>query len=253
MSYNVRPSELLGANDLKYIFSMCVNSPFVSENAVYKKAADGVVLGIDPTTDINAYATKMNDQYVIAINRGLINWSSVFGLIWVCLDSGKPLRDALKMVDWCRKNGASGEASDETVNMFTSVFNLKLTTFDIERWRSNTMAIVLSCVAHELGHICLSHVETEYDPTVMSSNRNIERAADLFSASVIQTGPNVNAGAIGAVLLEVSLNCISAGNGTMTHPSSKERIENIFTSFRGQFISKTMSENVLRKLAGLQK
>lgn len=245
--------DVVGDAELKYAFNVCRTSPFVLNNPVYLAAADRVELVTDDTDVINAYASCTGkEQYRICMNQGIITWSTIFGIIWMKIDEGMPVGKALKLIEWCKKN-SDGHAPVSIIEHFSTENNLSYDTFEIERIRANTLNMVIAVMAHELGHICLAHVVDDgYDSNVMSSNRNIERAADLFAASVIQMTNNVNNGAIGAVMLEISLMCLGSSDGSLTHPAAVERLENMFTSYKGQFVSKTMSEKVLRKLAGIK-
>lgn len=248
---NIRSvSHLVQDSDMAYLFRLCVNSKFVEENTRYREIA--AKTDFIPDMDsrvINAYASHPDERYRIQLLGGLVDWVGHFSFIKTLFDVGMPMDKVAKLAEWTRQyvlsldpldDEESGWSSEVTRKMVNEV-KMDLAKYKIdsnsfaECWRSNLLDCVHACIAHELGHLCLGHCDCEgYDGTIMSSNRNIERQADLFSFSVIQCGTGVAAKSVGAVLLEVSFFCLSASyDSDSTHPSSSERIDNAIQSFKG--------------------
>jgi len=95
--------------------------------------------------------------------------------------------------------------------------------------KSYAAGSILATIAHEQGHICLSH--TLRGPIDDDVSRNDERQAELFSCSVSATTPF--AGHI--VLSSLFVNVLFAwmmGNDEIatTHPHSRERVFNTVNS-----------------------
>ena len=251
-------NKIIDTDDLFTVFRLCIMSKFVQGNARYRESADNTEFRYesdDPT--INAYANKEGNRYTVTLLRGILMWNGLFGLIWVLADNGQKFSDTLKMVHWASnylQNDFDGEIPEtiyEDMINGCGVSNPKkiIDSFNqgkLEQWRSSTLEIARSVLAHELGHVCLGHVDDSgYDGTIMSANRNIERQADLFACSVLQSGSNVQSAAIATVLSELSLLCFGNGDGQHTHPASKERITYMMKSFEGLFGSQTMGEKQL--------
>jgi len=101
---------------------------------------------------------------------------------------------------------------------------------------------VLAVVAHELGHICLSHTLSLEDSNTCS--RNDERQADLFAFSVIATTPFAKYNAMATLFVDILFEWMGGGSEdtATTHPHSKERVMNCLASnhmvFRAYGITK---------------
>ncbi len=240
--------RIVDQDDLYTIFRMCLMSKVVQSNKRYRECGDNTEFVYDRrNNEINACAGRNGDLYRIRIFRGILMWESVFGFIWMLALNGQKFGDTLKMFTWCARylrNSYEGNLPDDIVEQMLAGCGVKgaekiaqtITTARCEQWRSCTLEIVRSVIAHELGHVCLGHVDDSgYDGTIMSTNRNIERQADLFACSVLQTGTNVTMGAVATILTEISLLCFDNGGGQYTHPASKERIEYMIKSFEGLF------------------
>ena len=247
--------------DMETIFRLCVNSKHVRANDRYRQIADNTEFVFDRQFIVNAYASNRGDHYRICLFAGICEWSSMFAFISMALESKiATMGQAVKMVKWVvklvRRARNKEDISDDFHHLVKSMcrdckINAELTTPQIELWYAYTKMVITGVIAHELGHCCLGHCDDAgYDGTIMSSNRNIERQADLFAYSIIQHGGYGSIGAVCAVLNEMSLLVFDTDkfSGT-THPASYERVENAFRSFEGQF-PKTgpLTANNLHKL-----
>jgi len=234
-----RLGEIINDSDIEYLFRACAESKFVRENTHYANVVDNTEFKIQmDDTKINAYASpNIGGGYRIRMLGGLVSWASNFAFIKTLSDSGMSRSKVMKLVQWLRielmkDNEPTVSDLVNGVKMDFAKYNIASSAF-CERWRSVLMTEIEACIAHEMGHICLGHCDNPgYDGTVMSSNRNIERQADLFACSILQCGSGVPAKGMGALLLEVSLYCFNPKyNGDSTHPASSERIEYQITSF----------------------
>lgn len=247
--------RIIDTDDLNTVFRLCIMSKFVQSNARYRECSDTTeFIYADNDSTINAYANHDGTHYTVTILRGIVQWGSLFGFIWMLADNGQKFKDTLKMVTWAAnylQKSFHGELPDCLIEDMVKGCGIKhperllesMNQGKLEQWRSCTLEIARSIIAHELGHVCLGHVDDSgYDGTIMSANRNIERQADLFACSVLQSGSNVQSAAIAIVLSEISLLCFGNGDGQHTHPASKERITYMMKSFEGLFGSQTMGE-----------
>lgn len=242
---------IIDDNDLMSMFNQCIKSKIVVTNPAYSKVAANTrfVPCIESNT-INASAACPDIdrmKFEIDIYGGLVNLVGQFAFIKTLHDVGMPTGKVLKLISWTRmrflQNPKTFEqsVSQLTINMVNSVkmdfAKYILNSMFNELWRSNILSCMLFCIAHELGHACLGHcLDGGYSGNVNSSNRNIERAADLFACSVLQSGHNVSSSGICAMWSMMSLYCIGMDMDNVsdkTHPASLERINNIRTSFNG--------------------
>jgi len=251
-------SSIIDQDDLYTVFRLCIMSKFVQANERYRQCSDSTEFTYaEDDYTINAYADRVNGRYQVTLLRGIVQWTSVFGFIWMLADNGQKFSDILKMAKWAAtylQTEYNDEIPNDIIETMLEKSGVKnadkiIDSFNQgkrEQWRSCTLEISRSILAHELGHICLGHVDDcGYDGTIMSANRNIERQADLFACSVLQSGSNVQSAAIATVLSELSLLCFGNGDGQKTHPASKERVEYMMKSFEGLFGSQTMGERQL--------
>ena len=97
--------------------------------------------------------------------------------------------------------------------------------------RDIARGIVLAVFAHELGHIAYGHVRGVR--SLLEIERNTERDADSFAASVLATLPNPDRSLLGSIIF---WSCVSrrarqlGGETETTHPFSEARIDAMITS-----------------------
>lgn len=254
------PFQLVTNSDLDYAFRECIDSKFIRKNDIYKEIADRTDFRPDmDDDDVNAYAGKRGDRYVVSVLGGLVAWVGHFAFMKTLFDAGMPVSKVLKLAEWTRVKAATNLndiGMSSLTNLMVNEVKMDFAKYRVEssafseRWRSNILDIVIACIAHEIGHNCLGHCDQDdgaYDGTIMSANRNIERQADLFSCSIIQCGSGVSTKGIGALLLVSSFVCLDPKyKGDKTHPDSSERMENMITSF-GDILSPKDVE-LLRKM-----
>lgn len=255
---NITPiHQVIDDSDLLSIYKACANSKYVVNNSAYRTKVNKItfVPDMDDRT-INAYANAAGDGYTVTVLGGLVGWEGQFGFIKTLLDVGMPLETVLRLVSWTRIACETKDSLNDITNVMLNELGKKINfaKYQVEspafreRWRSNVLDIVQACIAHEMGHICLGHCDDAgYDPTIMSSNRNMERQADLFSCSIIQCGTSVATKGFGVLMLLTSFYCWNPTyEGDETHPSSSERVENMITSFKGVVSAKDIA--LIRKM-----
>lgn len=256
------PVSIIDDGDLLYMFNMCSSSKYVQNNDLYVKQAKRTVFSTDiHDSTHNAYAGPLGDGYRIQILGGLINWVGHYVFLKTLHDAGMPTDKLLYLTEWTRIfYKTSTYSEDDIASAITQEMvwkskidfaKYRITSPDfIERWRSNILDAMLFVVAHELGHICLGHCDNPgYDGTVMSSNRNMERQADLFACSIVQCASSVTSKGVGGLLLNLSLHALDPDySGDSTHPNAVERVEDIITSF-GKVIPKADADLIRKMLA----
>jgi len=101
-------------------------------------------------------------------------------------------------------------------------------TWLVSRARSYSMAMTMSTIAHEIGHIALGHTlgkTLNYD-----ISRNEERAADGFASSVLSSSPFSDylvTGQFMSWVLMAWVDYTAASGEATTHPLARERLESV--------------------------
>ena len=235
-------NQIINDDDVRYLFRTCAESKFVRGNSHYSNVVDNTEFVFDANDEtINAYAGQRHNGYQITLLMGITCWVANFAFLRTLHTMGMPTAKVSMLAAWFRSQLMADDDNPPTVQgLVIAMKKVDFAKFHIdgtyfrELWRSNVMVAIEACIAHEMGHICLGHCDDPgYDGTVMSSNRNIERQADLFSCSILQCGTNTAEKGMGALLLMLSLYCFNPQYvGDRTHPDSSERIDNMLTSFK---------------------
>jgi len=95
--------------------------------------------------------------------------------------------------------------------------------------KSYTAGAILAVIAHEQGHICLSHTIRGDQSGEVS--RNDERQADLFGCSVTATTPFASHIILASLFVEILLSWMEDEDDVATsHPHGRERVYNTLNS-----------------------
>lgn len=221
--------------DIKFIFDMCKNSTYVATNDDYKRKAKSTGLELQQNDSVNAYAQSLNEQeHQIAIFTGLCNAYKVMGLA-LAEFMNPQTRSLDQLISVCNymgeaieKNGY--EMSYPMISEAFEEFNYNPTGLNSLEGKSYFTGMLLSVVAHELGHICLGH--TVRNDGTLETSRNDERCADLFAQSIISTTPFGSHCIMGSLFTEILFAWMGKNNSgpATTHPLSVERVYNILHS-----------------------
>jgi len=220
-------------SDIKMLFEMVKASSYVNGNSDYKKKANNTVIKFDADNDaINAYAHSTGNQsYGIHIFNGLCN-GAIF--MAIALAEFKQDNDVERLKDACRWLGNTainngGDFTASSISRGINEFNYSPDGIIATEAKSYTAGALISTIAHEQGHICLSHVIREEDSGEVS--RNDERQADLFGCSVTATTPFASHIILASLFQEIIFSWMEDEESiATTHPYGRERVYNTLNS-----------------------
>lgn len=254
--YSVSPDDFAQA------FGICCRSPYITSNPAYEESVKKLKLMVDTESDerdlVNAFAGFDGTNYVVCVQEGMLRWLSMVAIVCTRLHAGEKPSKCRKMLEWGANRLTRGKAGSDFLERFIMDFQLKLSTYDIELQKTYGIALTTAILAHEIGHICLNH--GGYDEKVNSSNRNMERQADLFSYSVIQSNGASELSAVATIIAYASLNYLDAGkkrkknktDGMYSHPAASERVLNAIESFSAQLAHSKITPKMLKEVGGVK-
>lgn len=261
--------------DCETAFAQCKSCEFIADNAKYKSVLEGTYLVVKDTDEINAYCAHLTDMvrnylnqsypvvdwnnytHMLTITVGMLRWVNVLANVCEYMDRTHKIKKAKKMLSWAVDRLTAFEAGSDFVQRFLDEFSIQCNGHSEEVVRLYAIAIIVGIIGHEMGHACLGHFGT---PEQKSISRNNERCADMFASSVAQSIGNGYAGAIGAVVFDVSAVWLAgkhsayATNGSakknkfMSHPVSVERVKLFIESFNTVLVTSPITAKMLMKL-----
>ena len=219
--------------DVELLFEMVRKCNYVAGNPDYNRKAINTKIYFDELNNsINAYAQSHDEEsHKIAIFNGICN-SIKFTAVALAYfkeygeEGGGIGRIALAM-RWL-----GHKIIDDSYNFPVSSIQEGLNAMEYDtkgiiaiEAKSYAAGGILSVIAHEQGHICLSH--TLKDDWSNEVSRNDERVADLFGCNVSLTTPFASNIVLATLFVEIVFNWM-AGNHRIatTHPASRERVYN---------------------------
>lgn len=230
--------------------SMVGTSRFVTGNLSYANVAKSATFDVDMGSDeINAFAGREGSQLGIWVMGGLVHWMTAAAVVATELVNGTSVGRCRKMLSWMCRYRETVNAS--FVSRMCRKFGISTEGYFTQKLDSMLTLMFSAIVAHELGHLCLGHVERmDGGVDMFGADRNDERQADLFAASVLQSFGSGRNGAVAAVMTFASLS-YSRGDiydGEFTHPGDRERIQNMLNAFAADLDGGKPSAEDLRKL-----
>lgn len=261
--------------DCETAFSQCKSCKFITENRTYKSIVESTYLSIRDTDDINAACATLTDSvrnylnqtypvvdwneytHILYIYTGMLRWVNMLAHVCEYIDRTRKMGEAKKMLAWATDRLTMCEAGSDFVQRFLDEFAIQCDGRREEVVRMYAIAILVGLIGHELGHACLGHV---HQSTQNSISRNNERCADMFASSVAQSIGNGYAGAIGAVVLDVSFVWMTgkhcgytnvtknSGNKFMSHPVETDRVKAFIESFNTVLETAPITAKMLMKL-----
>jgi len=221
------------SGDIDYLFEMCKNSSYVKGNADYKKKSENTEIIYEGSNNtINAYAqcvdeTPDHNKFEIHMFNGLSN-ATIF--ISLALAEFQLHNDYSRLREICQWIGTTAlerdfEFSYETLDEGIEKFGFLTDGIIAIEAKGFAAGGTLAVIAHEQGHICLSHVIREDRSDVIT--RINERQADLFSNGVTATTPFESHILLGSLFVEILLSWMGDDNSIpTTHPHGRERVYN---------------------------
>lgn len=217
--------------DLDFIFEICTRSPYVSGNPDYKKKARATEIIFNPDDEVNAYAQSLGgNRSRITMMNGLCNIAIPLAFALATFKNDSDIDILTHACNAITDTGNSSFKDNEVDPMLERLgYDLK-NKYLAEEAKSFFTGILLSVVAHELGHICLSHV-VRNDGT-FETTRNDERSADLFSQSVISSTPFGGYTILSSLFIEILFTWMLKNDDgpATTHPHARERVINTVNS-----------------------
>ena len=219
--------------DIELLFEMVRKSNYVSTNIDYSKKAGNTTIEFSESNNmVNACARSFTpEQHGITMFNGICNALKASAVALAHFkqygeEGGGVGRLALCMRNLGNKivdNGYSFPISSiqEVINEMEYNIDERIA---IES-KSYAAGGILSVIAHEQGHICLSHTMRGDQSEEIS--RNDERQADLFGCNVSHTTPFGSHIILAGLFTEVIFTWMQGDNVVAsTHPISRERVYN---------------------------
>jgi len=221
------------ANEILQLFSFVQFSPFVTTNPMYMDLAAKVDFSYESANDqINAYsmfdgktlyirmlagAARFARLVSIAAARDLVGGdrgsSAFLKTLFRHFDGNMTERGALRMAGKC---GLGRMFLNDAIRVKASAISA---------------GMLLTVLAHEMGHVVLGHV-MRGDEVSNEISQNMEREADSFASSVISASPFGEYMFTGMLFWHYALMRLEelvgqSASGMGDHPGSRERYENL--------------------------
>lgn len=267
MSDQYPTSYLLTDNDVRASFEKCLYSYHVQSNSDYAECLSKVGYEVIGINDVNAFAGKYSDGTPgIGIFQGMLYWCTMMAHVYAAIARGDRIGKIRKMMRWCAERAVSAEGiTEDTIVAMEEKYGIVCNGYDNEVIRSRAIAMLTSVFAHEIGHICLHHAN--YDSNTPTVNRNNERSADLFAASIIESNAPTDMDVVCCVMVDVGFKFFHeirreklkrdkkkpdpTAPGTYAHPEPTERIRNFIQAFDAYFRHSAISAKTILAVAGL--
>jgi hypothetical protein len=219
--------------DVDLLFEMVRKSNYVAGNPDYnRKAQNTKIYFREEDNSINANAGSYDeDSHRIQMLNGLCNTIRFTAVALAYFkeygeEGGGVGRIALAM-RWLGNKIIEDHYSFPISSIEEGLNNMEYDTNGIIGIESKSYSAggILAVLAHEQGHICLSHtLRSDWSNEV---SRNDERQADLFGCNVSITTPFASSIVLATLFVEVVFSWMS-GNKEIatTHPASRERVYN---------------------------
>jgi len=219
--------------DIELLFEMVRKSNYVAGNSDYKRKAENTKIEFaENDNTVNAWAQSFTtDLHGITILNGICNTSKVAAIALAYFKQYGEDAGGIGRLALCMRNIGHKIVENSYYFPISSIQEvINEMEYDIDdtitlEAKSYAAGGILSVIAHEQGHICLSHTLRE----VMSdeTSRNDERQADLFGCNVSVTTPFGSHIVLATLFSEVVFAWMQGNNEiATTHPISRERVYN---------------------------
>lgn len=247
--------------DVRQMLSMVLSSEHVAANELYEILTKDIRLYLLPQDDtVNAFAAPVDDyrkepwptMYVLG---GYGRFSRVIGAV-LAMENRDPSPENNRIDKLIEQLAAVIDEKDGKLSIVDAdsilaacggSYDLYSDDGFIADAKSASRGVLLSVIAHEVGHFALGHVHGK-SPTLERS-RNQEREADSFAHSVASGGADAEnmfwGNFFGDLIFALAED---SGNHDLsrTHPYSKERLANLVRDNRSIASKYGIDEEVLR-------
>ncbi len=239
------------AATLNQITAFIFNAPHVRKNPQYCEVAGKTVFSLkadDAEVNACAYQSGAAQSPQIQVYGGCVVFSRLCGLAQAAGRQPGLGRFCRGLGSMLREQG--GQMNPESARQQARQLGLDRALAEpaAERQASSVAAgVVAGIIAHELGHVVYGHV---YSPRpTLEISRNMERDADSFAASVINSSPWGDYSVAGMIVWDVALAWNSYLHGSpaaTTHPHAAERALDLVRANESQAHQAGLDERVVR-------
>ena len=227
--------------DINLLFEMVRNSSYVSTNLDYdRKGKETSIMFSKEDNMVNAWARSYSEhEHEITMLNGICNSIKMTAIALAHFKEYGEEGGGIGRLALCMR--WLGHKIVETNYKFPiSVLQEGINEMEYDaddaiismESKSYAAGGILSVIAHELGHICLSH--TLAGCVNNETSRNDERQADLFGCSVSATTPFASHIVLATLFVEIVFNWMHGSTQiATTHPASSERIYNTINAHDG--------------------
>lgn len=219
--------------DIELLFEMVRKCNYISCNSDYTRKANETTIEFDANDNmVNAWAQSFaEDKHRITMLNGICNSTKIAAVALAHFKQYGEEGGGIGRLALCMRH-LGNKIVDSSYRF--PVSSIQEVLNDMEYHIDDLIAIeaksyaaggILSVIAHEQGHICLSH--TFREEITEETSRNDERQADLFGCNVSVTTPFASHIVLATLFVEVVFAWMQ-GNEKIatTHPLSRERVYN---------------------------
>lgn len=229
------------SKDADVLFEMVRQCYYVAGNPDYSRKANATTFTFeDEDGTVNAYASQDGfggpEAYKVVLFNGLCE-AFRFGSMGIAeFMKTQDLEKFIRLVKYLGSEivKSGGTFDKQMVNKGISDCGVKLTGNMSREAKSYLAGATLFVLAHEVGHIILSHVVRDYDSDHLS--RNDERSADLVACSVAEASAFTGYAVMGGLLMGFIFSWIHGrpndSDPENTHPAGVERVYNLLNSHK---------------------
>lgn len=249
--------------DVRQMFQMVLNSEHVSSNPLYEMLTKDTRLYLISQNDtVNAFASaedvfRKEEWHTMYVMGGYGRFARVIGAV-LAMENRNPDSDGerldtllgqLATVITEKQGGLSIEDADSILAQCGGSYDLFSDEGFVAEAKAASRGILMSVIAHEVGHLALGHVHT--GSRTLERNRNQEREADSFAHSVASGGADADSMFLGNFFSDFIFSLLEESGDTdlsRTHPYSEERLYNLIRDNRSIASRYGITEDDMREM-----
>ena len=234
--------------EVNQLYGYVVSSPMVVENIRYAQCMEGVPFLYDQANDVvNATARRAQSapdpknggrvtlSFDTVIYGGALRYSRLIG-IGVAWENAGHRGSLARLLAAMSPQLTAACSVEACLNLITQCGLLPALGDDAVRQKavSYSSGMIVSVLAHEVGHHVLGHLMSFSPRENLEVERNQEREADSFASSVISCSPFSEYTFAGTLFWHYALAVLTdEGSDThRSHPLSRERFQNFVRNNR---------------------
>ncbi|MBR4172082.1 MAG: hypothetical protein IKR48_10560 [Kiritimatiellae bacterium] len=234
--------------EVNQLYGYVVSSPMVVENIRYAQCMAGIPFQYDQTNDVvNAAARRAQSapdpknagrvtlSFDTVIYGGALRYSRLIG-IGVAWENAGHRGSLARLIAAMSPQLTAACSVEACFNLITQCDLLTALGDDAVRQKaiSYSSGMIVSVLAHEVGHHVLGHLMSFSQRENLEVERNQEREADSFASSVISCSPFSEYTFAGTLFWHYALAVLTDEGTDMhrSHPLSRERFRNFVRNNR---------------------